>query len=178
MGALCYTLIEAEDELGGFDCGNPSINKLVSESYYSHILKQTRVYKLSIQGQRVGFCSVSILGISLESSDAPIAEYFDKTPSFGAVMLNYLAVDARVQHLGIGSTALEYIIAEAQTLYTLWPVRLLVIDALRNKIDWYTNHGFEILNKADLNGISETVQMYFDLMPAEDQKSIEDYVYY
>lgn len=178
MGALCCTLIESESELGEFNCGNPSINTLVAESFYPHILKQIRVYKLSIQGMRVGFCSVSILAIALDNSDAPVAEFFDKTPTFAALKLDYLAVDEKVQNMGIGSTALQYIITEAQALHNMWPIRLLVLDALRDKIDWYTRKGFQALNKSELSGSSPTVQMYIDLMTDAEKQRVDEYSFY
>lgn len=176
MGALYYTLLESESELSDFDCGNSSINRLVSESFFPHILKQCRTYKISMEKQRVGFCSVSILGISLDESDASMADYYSNTPSYGAVKLDYIAVDSRVQKYGIGTTALEYVKKQAKQMYDTCPVRLLVLDALRDRIKWYTKNGFEAINSADLQGDSETVRMYIDLMPDEDKQFIDDYI--
>ena len=178
MGAICYTLLENQNELTDFDCGNESINKLVSDSFYPHILKQRQVHKLSYAGYRVGFYSVSVAGISLEESDAPVADYYASTPSFAAIVLNYLAVDKIVQGNGIGSAALKHIIAEARALYAAWPVRLLILDALRSKLSWYLQHGFALLNQADMNGTSETVRMYLDLMPEEEKDIINELYYY
>lgn len=178
MGTLCYTSVYSEDELRGFDCGNTSINNMISKSYYPHILHQIHATKISISGKCVGFYSISILSISLENSDAPLADYFDGSSSFGAVMLNYLAVDKRVHHHHIGTNVLKYIISEVQSLYHVCPIRLLVLDALRDKITWYTKHGFVPINQKDLDGTSETIRMFLDIMPDDDKKQIDKYVDY
>lgn len=178
MGTLCYTPVSSEEELQGFDCGNASINDMISRSFYPHILKQIKASKISIQGKCVGFYSISILGISLEHSDAPLADYFDGSSSFGAVMLNYLAIDKRIHHRNIGSNVLKYVISEVQSLYRIYPIRLLVLDALMDKVGWYTKFGFVPINQKDLTGPTETVRMFLDIMPDEDKQYIEKYTDY
>lgn len=175
MGSVSCALLEAESDLRNFDCGNPSINKLVTDSYFPHIVKQCMVYKILYSERRVGFLSLSIIRISLDNSDAPVAEYFEKEPSFGAVKLDFIAIDMRLQRKNIGSVIMEYIIQKSQELYKTWPVRLLILEALRDKIEWYKKLGFKPINHLDLHGNSHTVQMYFDLMPEIDQKRNDMY---
>ena len=175
MGTLDYSLIRNAEDIDKFDCGNASINQLVSRSLYPTLLKQTRTYKISMKGHCVGFCSVSIMGISLEGSDAPIAESFEGTPTFAAVKLDYVAVDKRVQNYGIGTIALDYVVDEARELCKVWPVRILVLDALRDKLNWYTDRGFQAINSSDLASSTPTVRLYIDLISLEDAEKIVEY---
>ena len=175
MGTLDYSLINVIEDTDDFDCNNPSINQLVSRSLYPTVLKQARTYKITMQGHRVGFCSISILGISLEHSDAPVAEAFEGTPSFAAVKLDYIAIDTRVQSRGIGTIVLKYIVSEARELCKVWPIRILVLDALRDKISWYIKRGFQMINSSDLDGNTPTVRLYIDLISCEDAKKIDEY---
>lgn len=175
MGIASCVAVESEAELRNFDCGVSTINELVATSFYPHIIKQRKVYKILVREAKVGFMSVSISNISLAHSDAPVAEYYADPPSFGAVKLDYIAVDKRVQKLGIGSTALKYIIQEARELHKTWPVRLLVLDAIRERIDWYKELGFEAVSQAELKSDSPTVPMYIDLMPESEKKSLDTY---
>ena len=176
MGTLCYTLIESESDIRDFDCGNASINRLVANSVFPCILKQSQTYKMTIQGKCVGFFSVSICGVSLENSDAPIASYYDGTPSFGAVKVDFIAVDKKAQKHGIGSTALKYIVKEARVLSTQWPVRVLILDALRDVVDWYMDRGFSPVNTGDLEGFSPSVRLYIDLITKEEQTKLDQYI--
>lgn len=176
MGALCYTLLEKEEDLADFDCGNPSVNALVSGVYYPNILKQAKVFKISVQNTRVGFCAVSVTHISVDNADAPIAEYYSNAPSYGALKIDFIAVDKRVHRKGIGTTALAFFVSEARRFYEIVPIRVLVIDALREKMDWYTARGFDLLNSKERSDISPTVKMYIDLISAEDKDKLEEYV--
>ncbi|WP_455678286.1 GNAT family N-acetyltransferase [Sharpea azabuensis] len=171
MGIINYTALSTRDELLGFSCGNSSIDQLVANSFYPNQYRQIMAYKMSIQNIRVGFFSVSVQGISLEDTDTSVAEYYYDNPSFAAVKLEYIAIDKRIQKRGIGTTALEYIVQEARKLYVCWPIRLLILDAVRDKVSWYENRGFEPIDRADMNSASATVPMYLDLMP-EDEKTV------
>lgn len=175
MVTLRYTPITEESALKDFDCGNASVNRLVADSYYPHLLKQSRTYQIKVRDQTVGFYRLSVQGVSLEHSDAPVAERYLATPSYGAVCLDYIAVDASFHHLGIGTAALESIVQQAHALAQSWPVRLLVLDALRKKVPWYSNKDFCALNSSDLAGASETVRMYLDLQSEEDSAVLDAY---
>lgn len=175
MGTLEYIPLEGEDVLQGFDCGNASVNALVAESFYPHLLKQSRTYQVKLQNQTVGFYSLSVRGISLLNSDAPVAEFYFKEPSFGAICLDYLAVDARIHGRGIGSAILHSVITQARELAKDWPIRLFVLDALREKVSWYRDRGFDALIRADLDKKTETVGMYLDLSSKEELDALGAY---
>lgn len=176
MGIASCVAVENEAELQNFDCGISTVNDLVAASFYPHICKQRKVYKILVREAKVGFLSVSVSSISLAHSDAPVADNYEDSPSFGAVKLDYIAVDQKVQKQRIGTTALKYIIQEARELYKFWPVRLLILDAIRERIDWYRALGFEAVSQTELKSDSPTVQMYIDLMPESEKKNLDTYV--
>ena len=168
-------LLEAERELLDFDCGNSSVNALVAKSFLAHAVKQQLTYKILYQNIVVGFWTVSMRGVTLDNSDAKVAECYEDPPEFGAVKLNYIAVSKEVQGCGIGSSALWYIIKKAQELYQQWPVRMLILDAIRDKMEWYQKFGFEAICQEDISSDSATVQMYLDLMPDREKGELDAY---
>lgn len=175
MGTLTCVPLRSEATLQGFDCGNASINEMVKGSFYPHLLKQSRTYQIQIQNQTVGFYSLSVSSVDLAGSDAPVAEYYSRTSEFGAVSLDYIAVNARIQNHGIGSVILKSVIAQAIELAAKWPIRLFVLKALRERVAWYLEQGFRILDSTELRGHSETVWMYFDLSSEEERTALRAY---
>lgn len=176
MGKLEYVPLEDERVLQGFDCGNPSINAFVAQSFYPHLLKQSQVYQVKLQNQIVGFYSISIGAVSLQKSDADVAKYYFKEPHFGAVCLDYIAVDARIHGCGIGTTILGSVITKARELAENWPVRLLVLDALWERRSWYQDRGFEALTRAELEEPAETIGMYLDLGSKDELDALRAYI--
>ena len=176
MATLCYTVVNTKYDLDEFDCDNPSINRLVQESLYPTLLDQIQTYKISVQDRRVGFIAFSVLKVTCENSDAQFAEYYHSSPSYGAILINFIAVDRHVQHKGIGTTALQYIVNETNKLCDFLPIRLLIVDALRSKLEWYEKRGFLPLCSSDVKGDSETIRMYMDIMPEARKKRLASYI--
>lgn len=176
MATLCFSRVDTESDFDNFDCGNESINRLVKNSLYPTLLDQTRAYKVSIKDYRVGFIALSISHISCENSDASFADFFDKDPLYGAILVDYIAVDKKIHQKGIGSTALEYIVEETRKINLFAPIRFVILDALRSKYEWYTKRGFLPLNSTDITGCSETIRMYLDIMTADRKQRLASYV--
>lgn len=176
MATLCFSRVDSESDFDNFDCGNESINQLIKASLYSTLLNQTRAYKLSMKDFRVGFVALSISRISCEYSDADFADFFDKDPSYGAIFVDYIAVDKSIHRNGIGSTALKYIIKESSEVNRFLPIRFVVLDALRSKYEWYEKHGFLPFNSTDVSGCSETIRMYLDIMPEDQKRRLGRYI--
>lgn len=180
MADLCYRLME--EDLHGFDCGNPSIRMMIDQTYYSCLLREARAYcvYLKVNDDReilVGVYSVSIGTLRLGEAASPLAEYYShEPPTYATVHLNYIAVNSKVQRKGIGTKVLEYIVFQARSLYREWPVRILVLDALREKVDWYKERGFASVYQEDPDPHSTTVKMYLDLMPEEDYQRLSEYI--
>lgn len=175
--SLCIEPIEYQQDLVGHDCGNYSINTTVMQSYYPHILKQAKTYKILLSDIIIGFYCISIGSINLENSNSDIADYYHGTPEYGFLKLNYLAVDKSLQNKGIGSTILKMIVVEAHSLCQRYPIRLLVIDALTEKVEWYKKRGFRVLfQKQNDSENRETVKMFIDLISDQDRLIVEKYI--
>ena len=174
-GLLLAAPISSNNDLIGYTCGNESIDKLVRESFLSHICGQRTTFKILFDDSIVGFYSLYISSIIDEESNEPFTEYYDQNPRFAVVYIKYLAVNKAVQGNGIGSSVLGHIVKEARHLSEKWPVRLIVFDALRDKVEWYKKLGFDILSQKELDGNSETVKMYFDMFTEEKRQEISEY---
>ena len=84
--------IQAEDDFGNFDCGNSSINLKI---------KKSLAYKVSLDNNLLAAYQISLVSISLkEDSDTTLNEFYEDTPRFGFLMIDYLAVDRRVHGQG------------------------------------------------------------------------------
>ena len=64
MADLCYKLM-GEEDLHGFDCGNPSVSNMIDQTYYACLLREARAYCVYLkvkddQEILVGAYSVSI----------------------------------------------------------------------------------------------------------------------
>lgn len=181
MADLCYRLM-GEEDLYGLNCGNPSVSRMIDQTYYACLLREARAYcvYLKVEDDQeilVGVYSVSVGTLRLEDAASPLADYYShEPPTYATVHLNYIAVDLNVQGHGIGTTILAYIVLQARSLYREWPVRLLVLDALRDKVAWYEKRGFAAVYEDDPDPHSTTVKMYLDLMPGEDYQRLSEYV--
>ena len=93
--------IQAEDDFGNFDCGNSSINLKIKKSFFRHKVKQSLAYKVSLDNNLLAAYQISLVSISLkEDSDTTLNEFYEDTPRFGFLMIDYLAVDRRVHGQG------------------------------------------------------------------------------
>lgn len=168
MDGILIRKISTKEELVGHSCGVDSVDRMIAESFMPHILRQQDTYKIMYKNTILGFYAIQIKAAECWDSDAEFAEYYDCEPAFGAVYVKYLGVDSPFQYCGVGSCALRYIVRTAQEESEKLPIRLIIFKALRDKVQYYLKRGFLILNQEEYNGDSETVDMYFDLMPDEE----------
>lgn len=161
--------IELDSEMPpGFDCGNSSINLLVKSSFFPHLFNQQKVYKIVYCDRVIGCYSLSITAIRSDEIDLE----YETLPIFGAIKLNYIAVDKQYQHHGIGSVFLERIILKGRDLSRIIPVRILILDALPEKVSWYESHQFITFTGNETTG---NQSMYIDLLPTERLEQIRFY---
>jgi len=172
---IASLLVSNETDLQNHCCGNDSIDTLVKNSFASQVCRQRDTYKVVYEDQTLGFFSWYLASVSLEESDEEISEFYDEKPQFGVLYIKFIAVDSDVQNNGIGTTILGYIVKEARNLEKKWPVRLIIFDALRERIPWYEKRGFRVLLKTELESQSETVKMYLDLMTEDEHKVLKAY---
>lgn len=169
--------IESALELEGHTCGNVSIDHLVESSYCAHVCNQITTYKVIYADEVVGFYSIYVTSINVDNdrSEEDVSQYFDKTPSFGVIYIKFIAVDLDIQNHGIGKVILSVIVKNARDLHAKLPIRMIVFDALKDKISFYENRGFKLLYKDEVNSQQETVKMYLDLATLEELNAIDAY---
>ena len=175
MSGLSYSKISTEDELEGLNCGEQSIDVMIHEAFFPHILKQQNTYCIRYDQDIIGSFAITVKAIDFENSDKEIAEFYSKEPYFGAFILKYIAVDTNLQSNGIGTIMLQVIIQKAKEAAEKLPIRCLVLDALRGKVEFYKKCGFEVFSERQYESESETVKMYFDLMSEEERRIQEEY---
>lgn len=173
MDELQCTDISGNTNLSEFNCGNSSVNNLLRKAPYRHALHQARTVQVCLGGQLLGVFTLSISNISMENTDTHMADHYEDDPTFGAVKLDYIAVDHRIQNRGIGTRILAYVVTLAQMMYRDLPVRVLILDALRDKVPWYTRCGFEVMDKRELQANAPTVRMFLDLMPENEKMALD-----
>lgn len=157
-----------------FDCGEPQINELINKAYYPHILHQINAYTIKVAGAIVGYVAISVVGVSLDMSDGDISDYCDGCSTFGAVKINFIGIDKRVQRKGIGTAVIKILIKRIMNYGKDLPIRILTLDAISTKIDWYKERGFKCLNQ-DSDKSSFTKAMYLDLMDEQHKQLIQKY---
>lgn len=158
--------IDTSDNVNDFRSDNPSLNNyLNSNAYYEHIMHfaNTKVVKIS---NRV------IAYFTMQAKEIQINEEYGDSFCYPLVYLKYLAVDENFQGNGIGTALLQYIILKSEEFSKFVGLRCLLIDALNEKIDWYHDRGFELLDDTSTSN-SPTTQMYFDF---RNQALIDDYM--
>ena len=90
----------------------------------------------------------------------------------GVLHVDFLAVQEELQHKGLGTATLTYILNESRELRKKWPIRLVLIDALYDKAEWYQKHGFGYVKENQKDSDYGTVEMYFELMTEEEMSTV------
>ena len=175
MSIFSIELLDNEPDLQNFTCGVPSVDKMVKKSYFQHILLKTRVYKITFSEYTVGYFQISFRNVDMAGSDILFADdgdSEDETRRYGVLHVDFLAVQEELQHKGLGTATLTYILNESRELRKKWPIRLVLIDALYDKAEWYQKHGFGYVKENQKDSDYGTVEMYFELMTEEEMSTV------
>lgn len=122
-------------------------------------LSRPLAYNIEVDGYIVGNCMIKFVKLLDEE-----AEYYDRDKEFIALEISYLAIGQKMQRHGIGTQALKILIATAKRIADSLPIRFLVIDAFKDKEDWYSRSGFRFYPKAEDLRYPDTVPMRMDLI--------------
>ena len=109
-----------------------SIDALMQQAYPSTLFKQGRAYNILIDDKLIGSCMIRF--VSLYDTDA---EYYVGHKDYTALEISYLAIDSRIQGHGYGRLVLKQLILLARRIADDLPVRFLVLDAFKDKEEWY-----------------------------------------
>lgn len=153
--------------LDDFDCGVDSINNFFKrESYFQDISKENKTkILLGEENNIIGFYTVKFTVTSIEKDgDISRKSVFE---------IQYLAIDINYQNSHIGSNLLTKIITDLEKLSTEIGGYGILINALADKVSWYSKNGFAKIKIHGSNDIytvpmlwnlydEELVQSYFD----------------
>jgi len=179
MIKLEISQLDKEPVFSGFTCGVDSIDRKVKRSYFPHVLRQAKTFKIEL-GERksiAGYYQISICTIKTDHSNIEFGDYGDYgegEPEYTAMKMEFLAIDERLQQKGIGTEVLRSAVREAKELGKKWPIRVFLIDALVGKTEWYKNRGFQVFSEKQEMEYG-TVRMFFDLMDADEKKKVAAY---
>lgn len=165
MAKIKIVKMEKEMPTGTIDCGNTSINSMIDKSYYPTILQHAYGFYIYFDEKIVGAYMLKFAKINLEECPEDISDYIsDMCRDCFSLHIKYIAVDEKYQRRGIGQTVLKYIVKSVKELCGVWPIRLITLDALKSKYDWYSALGFVAFNEKDLYDNNTTVRMYLDCL--------------
>lgn len=154
-----------------FTCGVEYIDHNIKNSYYPYICKHEDVYLCRLNDEILGYSIISIREIGPNEVDS-YTEYFADSKPFGVVYLNYIAIKEDRQHNGYGTRFIRNIIKLIRTYCKTLPIRFITIEALKEKVCWYEEKGFQKLDSCSSNG---NQRMYLDLMSPEEFEVIDNY---
>lgn len=149
---------------------------MIRESYYPTLLQHMYAYEIIVNDIIVGYYMIEFRRIYLAESglEEKIGEYIsDLADTCYALNLRYIAVGSEYQHRGIGSLMLKLIIKQTNELCKNWPIRLITLDALPEKVEWYKSNGFLPFRKNCEKNAKGEVPMFFDCLL--DEKLLEEY---
>ena len=165
-----------DGDVRGFECGNPSIERQIEESYFPTILKQAYGHKIVIDYHVVGYYMLYFKEVKLEDIEQIMGdEYSSGTlDRYVALHIGYIAIDKRFQKKGIGKRVLGAILAELMALSKKYPIRLITGDALLQYHEFYCKMGFCDFPGKKNDGI--TIPMYIDCMTVKDKEIMNSYI--
>ncbi|MBE5810405.1 MAG: GNAT family N-acetyltransferase [Clostridiales bacterium] len=160
-------IVKLQRDLQGcsFDCGNPSINALVKESFYPTLLQHLYAFEVLVDDVTVGYYMIGFRRLSLAHCPDEVSDYTSNMSDLCySLHLKYIAVDKNFQHCGIGRRTLQLLLRKVVIMCNDWPIRLITLHALKEKIQWYQSIGFSVFCEEDLNNEQPDVEMYMDLL--------------
>jgi GNAT superfamily N-acetyltransferase len=176
MIAIKTKKVQCDLSDSSFNCGVAGINRMIRESYYPTLLQHMYAYEIIVNDIIVGYYMIEFRRIYLAESglEEKIGEYIsDLADACYALNLRYIAVGSEYQHRGIGSLMLKLIIKQTNELCKNWPIRLITLDALPEKVEWYKSNGFLPFRKNCAKNAKGEVPMFFDCLL--DEKLLEEY---
>lgn len=162
---------------GSFDCGVTSINNQIENSYYPSMLQYQYSFEILGNDIPIGFYVCSFRKIPIDAGPKDIAEYsVDTIKAYYSLDITYFAIARQYQNYGIGSMVLDMLIKQTMQNCSIYPIRLITLDALKEKVEWYKKRGFRLFKENDvLDTNTSTVTMYVDCLLSENRRQLDEY---
>lgn len=149
--------------LSGFDCGNTDFNDFIandalrdSEDGYSV------TYIGMIRGAPAAFVCLVAASYKTEAIGSFASRRY-RYRSIPAVKIARIATDKRFQQAGYGKALVAFSISIARKVGELVGCRLLVTDALLERVPWYEELGFKLSLPSSQTQKRENYPMFFPL---------------
>ena len=161
-----------KDEVSEFDCGNPTINEYIANSYFATLSQQCYAYQIIYKACVVGYYMITLRDVVLSDCPSDISDYQDGEfgEHFPSLYINYLAVNTKYQKNGIGTLTLKKIINETKQLTNILPIRFITINSVPEKVNFYKKIGFYEMGK---NIDNVNTYMYIDCI--KNRQKLVDY---
>lgn len=180
MSGFDISLIDHDIDKSEFDCGDTDINNWVTQSFYPTLTWQIKAYEVKREGHVIAYFALSVRKIMIQHCPDDLSEYFDVCidKEIPSVCIQYIAIRKDLQHNGLGTLLLRYIIETIKSQKTIYPIRFIVIDAKLKLVHWYTRENFIKMGQNHDSQEGYTEYMYFDLMDDTGPiiKYAEDYI--
>ena len=136
-------LLTAADDLGKFDCGEPSLNGFLRErALTNNASGASRTFVATMDDQVVGYYALSTG--SVERAEAPKRMQRNQPPAVPVILLGRLAVDENHKGLGLGSSLLRDAILRVVRTAEDVGVRAMLVHALHEEArNFYLHFDFE-----------------------------------
>jgi len=155
-------------DLSGFDCGNTDFNDFIaSDALRDSQQNYSMTYIGIVRGEPAAYVCLVAASYKTEAIGASASRRF-RYRSIPAVKLARIATDRRFQRAGYGKALVAFSISMARKVGELVGCRLLVTDALLERIRWYEDQGFKISLLSSLAEKRENYPMYFPLPPKRE----------
>jgi GNAT superfamily N-acetyltransferase len=134
-------LLNADDDVGSFDCGNPLLNDWLRDQAPKSEGRSARTYVVKDRARVVGYYCLSTGGVARESVPRRIRQGMPRLVP--VMVLGRLAVDLRFQQLGIGRGLLRDALLRTLQVSREVGVRALLVHAIDDEAKaFYAVHGF------------------------------------
>ena len=137
--------LEVADELGNFDCGEPSLNDwLKRRALANHLSGASRTFVVTDSNRRVyGYYALAAGVIAHQEATSSIRRNMpDPIP---VMVLGRLAIDRRAQGIKLGAALLQDAVVRSKAVAQNAGVRALLVHALNDSAKtFYEHYGFKV----------------------------------
>lgn len=156
-----------------FDCGNKDLNDFLStEEVRKYEQEQVgKTYLVFFRGELAAYFTVSQGGLRVEylktwKSFSRMSEM--KLEAIPALVIGRLAVDRRHQGKGIGRALIRYISGMALETQGTMGVRLIILQAKPDSIEFYKKCGFQLTVETARERKRKNRTMFLDLRALDE----------
>ncbi len=151
-----------------FDCGDGALNDFLCTEEVANYERENlgRTYLAYYQGELAGYFTVSNDGLRVEylrTFKSFSKAHIMKLETIPAIKIGRLAVDRKWQNRGIGRMLIKYIAGMAIDMGRGSGIRLLILQAKPQSIDFYEKCGFQLTYETKRERGRRNRTMFLDL---------------